>query len=207
MKKLSLLFIILIFTLSYGHTNAQEGPPVLQAPTPSPELPPTPPPPPSRLSQPVNPLPPPPQKPIEINMNNIPGVLATARKAKRYFSAGKVWVHRGPAGDIIIKGAILYRGTAIGTIRFNPVTGNILPCGYEPRQFYNKIPLEIARQKLPSILSDLRVLNGVEFRERENCWVVPLAYHHAIVAHLKVTYDGLSIVPDYPATQEMNYVK
>jgi len=49
----------------------------------------------------------------------------------------------------------------------------------------------------------LKVLNGAEYRDPERSWLVPLSYNSRIVAHMKVYYDGVHIVPDYPANQEM----
>jgi len=44
---------------------------------------------------------------------------------------------------------------------------------------------------------------GAEYRQPEYSWAIPLAYNGKIVAHVRVYHDAIHVVPDYPATQEM----
>jgi hypothetical protein len=108
-----------------------------------------------------------------------------------------------PRGEVEVKAAITYDGTAVAVLRFNPQDGALLPLGVHPRAFGVNPPLETIKRTLPSIVSSLEVLNGAEYREPENAWVVPLAHEGMIVAHLKIYADGIHVVPDYPANQEM----
>ncbi len=136
-------------------------------------------------------------------LSNAALAVKTVREAAKYFSSWKVWVHKGPAGDVVFKAAILYRNVAVGCLEFDPTDGSVLPKGYHPFVFEAQLPLDSIKQVLPRIVAGLRVLNGAEFRDREKCWVVPLAYESKIVAHVKVFQDGIHVVPDYPVDQEM----
>ncbi len=129
--------------------------------------------------------------------------MATAKKAKVYLTPGKIWTTVGPRGEIEIKAAILYDGTAVAVLHFSPVDGSLLPLGVHPIVNSSSVQIENIKNNLPSIVNALEVLNGAEYREPENSWVVPLAYKGMIVAHLKIYADGIHIVPDYPANQEM----
>jgi len=139
----------------------------------------------------------------QLNTLNISKVIEVAREARKYFTPGRVWTYQTPGGEVIIKAAILYQGVAVGALEFNPVDGSILPRGYHPHVFNPVVSLEIIKQKLPSIISNLNVLSGAEYREPEYCWAVPLSFEGKIVTHIKVYYDGIHIVPDYPTLQEM----
>ncbi len=136
-------------------------------------------------------------------LNNASLAIKTAREAKKYFTSWKLWMHKGPAGEVVIKAAVVYRGVAVGALEFDPIDGNILPKGYHPSSFESRVILEVVKNKLPGIIAALKVLDGAEFRDKERCWVVPLAYEGKIVAHLKVYEDGIHVVPDYPLDQEM----
>jgi hypothetical protein len=39
--------------------------------------------------------------------------------------------------------------------------------------------------------------------EPEACWSFPVAMDNQIVAHIKIYYDGIHVVQDYSANQEM----
>ena len=104
---------------------------------------------------------------------------------------------------MVAKAALVYQGVAVGTLEFDPASGEILPCGYQPRTFRAAISTNAIKQELPSIIANLKVLNGAEYRDPERSWLVPLSYNSRIVAHMKVYYDGVHIVPDYHANQEM----
>ena len=187
-------------------------PPPLPSQVPPPPPPPplgqVPPPPPVEGMAPPPPPPPPPRAPgretaaLEI-LKIAPRAVDTARKAKAYIHAGKVWSFIAPRGESQIKAALLYEGATVALLRFNPVDGSLLPLGFEPRGYPVTQPtLEKIRRNLPEIVGELKVLDGVEYAEPENAWVVPLAFHGMIVAHLKVYADGIHIVPDIPAERE-----
>ncbi len=180
--------------------SAQDKPPLLTTPS-GPGYGQTPPPPAGQVPS------PPPTYLLLGNQQNLPGnavtAVATARKAKAYLTPGNVWIMTAPRGEVEVKAAIIYDGTAVAVLRFNPQDGALLPLGIHPRVFGVTPPLETIKRTLPSIVGGLEVLNGAEYREPENAWIVPLAYKSMIVAHLKIYADGIHIVPDYPANQEM----
>ena len=202
-SKMLLILMILIGGLHMA--NAQEKPPLLNKPPttfpnqaiPSPRNQTVPPPPPSQVApqpQIVNPF---------NQLNNAVLAVNTAKKVKAYLTAGKIWTKIGRRGETEIKAAILYEGVVVAVLHFNPIDGSVLPLGLHPIANRMVISIENIREKLPAIIHALEVLNGAEYREPESVWVIPLAYKSMIVAHLKIYIDGIHIVPDYPANQEM----
>jgi len=181
------------------------APPNATAPAP-PAPPGTPPPPPPG---PGAPPPPPPGTgagagPPLAFLQNAARAVATARAARPFLACRRVWTGRGPGGERVLKAALEYQGMAVGILEFGADTGALLPRGYRPR-IYREDPaaLERTRASLAGILKGLKVLAGAEFREPEACWVIPLAAGGMIVSQLKVYYDGVHLVPDFPADQQM----
>jgi len=223
MIKLKSSTIVLTLALVFiGRTivaNAQDKPPLLtmpsgfesgQIPVPPGQVPAprgeaiAPPPPVPGMMQPPPPRPARPLTGIQQNIiNNASLAVATAQKAKAYLSAGKVWSMTAPRGEVEVKAAIVYEGTAVAVLHFNPLDNSLLPVGVRPAAIGLPPQIESIKRNLPAIVSDLEILNGAEYREPENAWIIPLAYKGMIVAHLKVYADGIHIVPDYPANQEM----
>jgi len=191
----------------YGQTLFPPPPPPGQAPPPPPQGVGQPPPPASRMT----PAPPPPPQPgtpssgvSQDIINNASLAVATAQKAKTYLSAGKVWSMTGPRGEVEVKAAIVYDGTAVAVLHFNPSSGSILPLGIDVVETgVSPQTIENIKRNLPTIVSNLKILNGAEYRAPESAWCIPLAYKNMIVAHLKIYTDGIHIIPDYPANQEM----
>lgn len=136
-------------------------------------------------------------------IRNAATAVSTAKRAKPYLVPGKVWIMTAPRGEVEVKAAIIYDGVAVAVLHFNPQDGSLLPLGVHPRVFGVNPPIENIKRTLASIVGELEVLNGAEYREPENAWAVPLAYQGMIVAHLKIYADGIHVVPDYPANQEM----
>ncbi len=181
--------------LGQGERVAQAAPSV-QQPPPPPGPPGTAPPPPGGPPVPPATLPP-------DFLKKAPQAVETAKAARTLFTPGPVWIMKAPAGEVVVKAAILYRGVAVGALEFSPVDGALLPKGYRIRVYNATVSIEQIKRDLPGIMTRLLVLNGAEYREPEACWVVPLAVDGNIVAHVKVYYDGVHIVPDYPVDQEM----
>jgi len=110
----------------------------------------------------------------------------------------------GPRGEVEVKAAIVYDGTAVAVLHFNPSSGSILPLGIHVVETgVSPQIIENIKRNLPTIVSSLKILNGAEYRAPESAWCIPLAYKNMIVAHLKIYTDGIHIIPDYPANQEM----
>ena len=177
--------------------RAQDGPPILNVGQGNIQTSTQPPPPPPGPVLEV------PQPPAPEVLNNVLLAIKTAREARKFFTSWKLWKHVGPAGEVVIKAAVIYRGVAVACMDFDPLTGDVLPKGYHPINYEARLSLDDIRKELPAIIANLKVLDGAEFRDKERCWIVPLAYEGKIVAHVKVYHDGVHIVPDYPVDQEM----
>ncbi|MCD6435857.1 MAG: hypothetical protein J7L15_05665, partial [Clostridiales bacterium] len=141
-------------------------------------------------------------------VKNAPLAVITAQKAKKYLTPGKVWSSVGPRGEVEIKAAIIYDGIAVAVLHFNSSDGMLLPLGIHPVEIgvspqVIEGVIKNVKRNLPAIVNSLEILNGAEYREPESVWCIPLAYKDMIVAHLKIYVDGIHIVPDYPANQEM----
>jgi len=214
-NKLRNMLIMTLFLIGgISMTNAQEKPPLLGNPPNigygqvSPSQGQVAPPPPGQVAPPPPSPQVPPQPPMANAINRVPVsnasiAVATAKKAKEYLTAGKIWTMTGPRGETEVKAAILYEGTAVAVLHFNPTDGTLLPLGVHPAMIATAAQIENIRSNLPTIIRSLEVLNGAEYREPESAWIVPLAYNGMIVAHLKIYVDGIHIMPDYPANQEM----
>jgi len=129
--------------------------------------------------------------------------VAAAQRAVHLLKPGSIWEHRGPAGDMVFKAALMYRGRCISVIEFSPETGRLLPKGFCPIRYRITVPKYKVKRELLSVVGILRALNGAEYREREAAWEIPIACRGAIVAHLKISRDGTRVMPDYPEEQEM----
>jgi len=46
-------------------------------------------------------------------------------------------------------------------------------------------------------------VNGAEYWEPEKCCIAPLVWHSFIIAHIKVTHEAGSLVPDMGLTGEI----
>ncbi len=157
--------------------------------------------PPPPLGQKIAPLPPPRMQ--QQKLDNAPIAVATVKEAKMHFSAGKIWSITAPRGEEELKAAVLYDKMAVAILHFNQTDGSLLPLGVRPAVYGVTSSIGEIKRNLPEIVRNLVVLQGAEYREPESSWIVPLAYHGMIVAHIKVYADGIHIVPDYPANQEM----
>jgi hypothetical protein len=145
--------------------------------------------------------------PLKTLLSNLSAAVVTVQKLTHQLVPGKVWTMRAPAGEIEVKAGILYQGSVVAVLHFNPQDGTVLPLGMHPRiyQIQTSNTIQMIKSQLPSIVSKLKILPTAEFREPEASWIFPVALGNTIVAHLKVYYDGVHIVPDYPANQEMAY--
>ncbi|WP_457567442.1 hypothetical protein [Desulfurobacterium sp.] len=197
MKKASVVFIL---TLFMGGLAMAQKPPVLPdssvAPPgqflqqPPPAMPPRPP-----------AAPPPAMPPLEIASLAEKAVTAV-KEAKPYFSSGKIWQAVSPRGEKEVKGAVIYEGRIVAVVKFDPVTGTVLPEGFRLAAPNVSISENLLRKELERVIREMKPLDGAEYREPERCWVVPLSLNGKIVGHVKVSEDGRFIVPDYPAEQE-----
>ncbi len=143
--------------------------------------------------------------PAQTLLNNLPTAVTTVQKICGLLTPGKVWTTQGPAGEIEVKAGVLYQGSVVAVLHFNPLDGRLLPIGIQPRIYQNTYQIQTVKGRLTAVIHELKILPAAEFREPEASWVFPVALGNTIVAHLKVYYDGIHIVPDYSANQEMTY--
>ncbi len=216
MKKLSPVSIILIMVFYFGFipgimAQQNNNPPLLmqqnQTPLvqpPGPGIPPAP--------QGMPPLPPGQAGipvvqtiPTQELMANLQQAVLTTQKLNNLLSAGKVWFINAPAGEIEIKGAVLYQGSVVAVLHFNPLDGNVLPLGIKTSTFQNNVDISLIKSNLSSLTGNLKILPAAEFMEPESCWSFPMATGNIIVAHIKVYYDGIHVIQDYMASQEMSF--
>ncbi len=214
MKKLSIVSIMLIMLFYPGFSGnliAQQNiiPPLLMqqnqtpaVPPAGPGIPPTPP---------GNPPLPPGQAgipivqtiPTQTLLANLQQAITTTGNLDKLLSAGKVWFMRSPAGEIEIKGGVLYQGVVVAVIHFNPLDGSVLPLGINPHVFQNNVEINSVKSNLSSVIGNLKILPAAEFMEPEACWSFPVAVGNSIVSHIKVYYDGTHVMEDYITNQEM----
>ena len=122
--------------------------------------------------------------------------IELVKKALPFFRPGKPL--RRPDG---IDVPILYLDFAIDRMHFNPLSGTPLPKGF-PGHFRD-FECSSLEEKAQEVLKELKVIDACEFREPEDCWVVPLAWKSFIVLHVRVSRDGEELVPDYGLTEEV----
>jgi len=216
MKKLSCLSIIVIMIFYLGLAQklvAQQNnnPPLLMQQNQIPVVPPAGPgiPP----SPPGNPPLPPGQAgipivqtiPTQTLLTNLQQAITTAKNLNNLLSPGKVWFMRAPAGEIEIKGGILYQGAVVAVLRFNPLDGSVLPLGINPHAFQNNVEINSVKSNLSSVIGNLKILPEAEFMEPEACWSFPVVIGNIIIAHIKVYYDGIHVIEDYIGNQEMSF--
>ncbi len=96
---------------------------------------------------------------------------------------------------------VLYLDFAIDRMHFDPRSGTPLPKGF-PGHFEG-FELSGIEERTEEVLKELRVLDACEFREPEDCWVVPVAWRSFVVLHVRVGRDGGELIPDYPLTEEV----
>ena len=112
----------------------------------------------------------------------------------------------GPAGDLCVDIALLYHGFALDRIHYDPETGTPSPKGRPvcTHRYGDRAAVEEqARELAKRIPGELWVVEAAEYRAPERVWVVPLAWRHYSVAHVKVSSDGTELVPDYGLTEEV----
>jgi hypothetical protein len=129
--------------------------------------------------------------------------VRTVWGARGAFVPGPVWTVRAPRGEVELKGAILAGGLVLADVRLSPVDGEVLPRGYRVRSDRLQVSEERAQHGLAEAVRGLVVLGGAEYREPEAAWAVPLTYGNRIVAHVKVSADGGTLLQDHRVADEV----
>jgi len=122
--------------------------------------------------------------------------IELVKEALPFFRPGKP-IEKPDGVDV----PVFYLDFAIDRIHFDPEKGEPLPKGF-PGHFED-FECSAVEEKAQKILEELRVLDACEFREHEDCWVVPLAWKSFIILHVRVSRDGKELVPDYGLTEEV----
>lgn len=121
--------------------------------------------------------------------------IELVKQALPFFRAGEPIVHPDHV-DV----PVLYLDFAIDRVHYDPRTGNPSPKGAQSHT--NPSP-EGAKERVDEALKEAKTLPGAEFREAEECWVVPVAWKSFIILHVRVSADGSELIPDYHLTEEV----
>ena len=140
---------------------------------------------------------------VKIDPSKAMKAIETVKSILNLLVIGPIIMHRGPEGDVHIDIPLVYDGVALDRIHYDPLTNTFSPKGRPVHARIDRIDLEYVKENANKMLQELRVLDAVEYREPERCWVVPLAWKTYIVAHVKVDVEGEELVPDYGLTAEL----
>ncbi len=141
--------------------------------------------------------------PLSTLLENLPLAVETAQKTIKLLTPGRAWMMSGPGGEVEIKAGLMYKGSVVAVLRFNPNDGNILPVGINPRLYDNNVRPDEIEAQLTDIMQKLVILPYGEFMEPELCWSFPVAMGNMIVSHMKIYYTGTHIVRDFAGNREM----
>lgn len=147
----------------------------------------------------------PPHTLLPIRSEDAEKAINTVKAALGYVTA-TILSRIGPAGDLCVDIVLLYHGFALDRIHYDPETGTPSPKGRPvcTHRYGDRVVVEErARELAKRIPGELWVVEAVEYRAPERAWVVPLAWKHYIVAHIRVSSDGTELVPDYGLTEEV----
>jgi hypothetical protein len=136
-------------------------------------------------------------------LDNLPTAVETARAVEKQLEPGRVWLTRLPGGETDIKAALLYKGAAVGVLHFRSTDGRLVPLGIPPYRCEGCMDVQRVKAALPEMVHALKIVPAAEFIGPESAWSFPVTSGDAVVAHLKVWQDGIHVVPDLPADQEM----
>ena len=131
--------------------------------------------------------------------------IELVKAAKSDFFVGNPWKRRHPHGRTDVQVPLMYNSFVLDLIGFDPISFSVLPKGI-PHVMTEREPildLERVKEVVKEAIEGLVILPGAEFREPEDAWVIPGAYNHLIIAHIRVSHDGSALVPDFHATSMM----
>jgi len=135
-------------------------------------------------------------------MENASKAIDTARNALIKLTPGQVWKHEAPHGTEL-KGSLMQGELHVLMIHFNGEDASVLPKGLHGLSEGNPEIKKQIESKLIELPSHLKVLEGAEFREPEECWAIPIALDGRIVSHLKVSANGREVVADKKIAKEL----
>ena len=138
-----------------------------------------------------------------IDLDNALKAIETVKAALDYIVVGPPIIHRGPVGDVHVDVPLMYHDFALDRVHFDPVMRCPSPKGRPARAWGVEVDVSLVRRVMEEVLGEVRVIDAVEFREPEDAWIVPLAWKHIIIAHIRVSSNGEELIPDYGLTEEV----
>ncbi|WP_456320831.1 hypothetical protein [Palaeococcus sp. (in: euryarchaeotes)] len=138
-----------------------------------------------------------------LNPEFVERAVETVRAALPFFTAGVPIIRRGPAGEIHVDAPIMYMDFAIDRMHYDPYARAPSPKGRPVRAWGIEVDPREVRVIVNSALKEARVIEAAEFREPEDAWAIPVAWGKFIILHVKVSYDGKELIPDYGLTEEV----
>ncbi len=111
-------------------------------------------------------------------------------------------IHMHPH-EVHVDVPILYNGYALDRIHFDPVRMMFLPKGFPGHFMVSSVDRAGVKEAASRLFGEVVVGNGAEYREPEKCWVVPLVWRSFIIAHIRVSHEADSLVPDMGLTGEI----
>jgi len=117
------------------------------------------------------------------------------REALLFFRAGEPIIHPDHV-DV----PVFYLNFAIDRVHYDEKAKVPRPKGVPSHGSTAVNPRE-AREVIERVLKEARVLDAVEFREPEDCWVVPVAWKSFIILHVRVSREGEELIPGYDLTE------
>ena len=129
--------------------------------------------------------------------------VETVRVLVNYIVPGPLLVHHHPDG-LSIDVPVMYNGVALDRLHYDLSLQGFSPKGRPARVLVDSFDAGSVESRVRELFGELRVVDAAEFREPEDCWVVPLAWGSFIVAHIRVSRDGGEVVPDRGLTAEVS---
>ncbi|WP_457752928.1 hypothetical protein [Thermococcus sp.] len=129
--------------------------------------------------------------------------IDVVKTALSLFTVGVPLIQRGPAGETHVDVPVMYMGVAIDRVHYDPYLKAPSPKGRPVRAWNIEIDPQEVRQTIEVALREAYVIEAAEFREPEDAWAIPVAWNRLIIMHVKVSYDGKELIPDYGLTEEV----
>jgi len=139
----------------------------------------------------------------EINYDNINKAIKTVNEILSYIIAGPPIIMREPAGEIHVDIPLMYQNFALDRMHYDPYMKMPSPKGRPVRSVGISIEKEEILNIINGILKEIWVIEAAEYREPEDVWIIPIAWKNIIISHIKVSYEGDEIIPDYGLTEEV----
>jgi hypothetical protein len=140
---------------------------------------------------------------IDVSQEMASKAINTARTLLDYIIPGPPLIHKHPDG-LSIEIPVMYNGTALDRLHYDLSLNGFSPKGRLSRAMVESFDAEKIRNRVKELFRELRVIDAAEFREPEDCWVIPLAWDSFIVAHIRVSRDGVEVIPDRGLTAEVS---